>query len=276
MGEGGIQVKHGRSLDIQVISDLHIEFGDPPDISDWGGEILLMCGDIVQLNRLRAPQLNYLTDLFKRYEQVFWIFGNHEWYGSVIQPGIHQAVERLFHERGQRHLRVLENERVTYQGVHFIGATLWASFKGLTLEDTLKAQVTASLKMADFTQIHKFLNETESRLWTPQDSIEAHTESRRFITMNIASTEPCVVLTHHLPTYRLIPDQYLGSPLNPAFANHLEYLMGERVEVWACGHAHARQSVLVKGTRCVVNACGYPGELDNLGIYRPWVLDINL
>jgi UDP-2,3-diacylglucosamine pyrophosphatase LpxH len=92
---------------------------------------------------------------------------------------------------------------------------------------------------------------------------------------------PCIVMTHHLPSLKLIAPQYQGSPLNFAFATPLDDLVS-RAPVCAivCGHSHARASTALGERACpaYLNAAGYPHEGQVDAALRPnnCILDVML
>src|SRR5690606_35262401 len=60
-----------------------------------------------------------------RFDQIFYVPGNHEFYGSDLSLGtmvIQEAIEDW------PEVTILDNRTVTYRGVHFIGSTLWTDF----------------------------------------------------------------------------------------------------------------------------------------------------
>lgn len=78
-----------------------------------------------------------------------------------------------------------------------------------------------------------------------------------------------VVVTHHLPSFMLIPSKYVESPINHAFANDLEsYLSGEwsppmgqpTPKYWIAGHSHGNRELEFNHWKLLLNACGCPDE----------------
>lgn len=59
-----------------------------------------------------------------------------------------------------------------------------------------------------------------------------------FIRENV-SKQPCIVITHHAPSYTCISDEYLGNKLNCCFASHLDDLLKHpNLLGWTYGHTH--------------------------------------
>ena len=69
-------------MKFQCWSDLHLEFGNIKlqDISVTAPNLIL-AGDIVQIQKAHLV-LDFFQFVDEKYEQVFFIYGNHEFYGS--------------------------------------------------------------------------------------------------------------------------------------------------------------------------------------------------
>ena len=51
--------------------------------------------------------------------------------------------------------------------------------------------------------------------------------------------EKCIVITHHVPTLKHYPLEYLASPINQAFATDLdEFIELSAIDYWIYGHHH--------------------------------------
>jgi predicted phosphodiesterase len=66
-----------------------------------------------------------------------------------------------------------------------------------------------------------------------------------------------VVVTHHLPSIQSVSERYKDSDLSACFASNLDYLFGEKVDVWIHGHTHDSLDYTVCGTRVICNPRGY-------------------
>src|SRR5690606_800255 len=96
----------------------------------------------------------------------------------------------------------------------------------------------------------------------PIHSYRLHQDSRAFLARELASRPlPTVVVTHHLPHSRSIPERFKGDPTNAAYASDLSGMVDDgAAALWIHGHMHDSCDYVVGGTRIVSNARGYRDE----------------
>lgn len=100
-----------------------------------------------------------------------------------------------------------------------------------------------------------------------------NTESIEFLKRELLSGD--IVLTHHLPSYRSVPQRYKTSPLNGFFVCDLEGLILERKpSLWVHGHTHDSLDYHLGNTRIVCNPYGYLNHELNSGWVAVKLLDI--
>lgn len=134
-----------------IISDLHLEFGQPfvqrppPD-----ADVLVCAGDL--LTRGIVPSIEWLAANITSSMPVVLTAGNHEYYGTSVQESIREA--RLLRNRHPR-IHFLENEAVDIGDVRFVGATLWTDFR-LNGGDPELAMAAAQSGMNDFRRPDQF------------------------------------------------------------------------------------------------------------------------
>ena len=84
---------------------------------------------------------------------------------------------------------------------------------------------------------------------------------RTWLSSAIASkkeNEIVIVLTHHMPTMKLLEDKYQNDPLRSCYASKDDDLLTQEVAVWICGHGHRSAKLKIPyGPYCVMNARGY-------------------
>jgi len=69
-----------------------------------------------------------------------------------------------------------------------------------------------------------------------------------------------VVLTHHLPTHRMISPKFMGNPLNSCFASSALERLSVKPHCWIFGHSHIRDWKVLEGVLCAINTHGYEAE----------------
>ena len=93
-----------------------------------------------------------------------------------------------------------------------------------------------------------------------------HIESVNYIKDNIAGNT--IVLTHHLPSFKLITDKYKTYRNNTRYASDLESLMTKNVKYWICGHTHCQYETKINETFCKINAYGHSDECNKNNIAK--------
>jgi hypothetical protein len=91
--------------------------------------------------------------------------------------------------------------------------------------------------------------------------------------MVTSARPPDVVVTHHLPTPRLIGPRFAGSPLNCCYASEtLPEALLRVPRLWCCDHSHASNTIDEgegdDASTWALNPVGYPSERELSG-YRP-------
>ena len=260
-------------MKIAYCSDLHLEFWDYPGLgSVEPADVLILAGDCFLANDFKRHPIfdprvlpegsarldravGYVEFLKKRLEvfgRIIMVAGNHEYYGSR-----HHAVDEFMRSLGAIDSRItfLQQESVDIDGVRFIGATMWSDFdKGnpLTMYD-------AKSNMNDFTKI-TFKDGETYRKFSPGDAARIHSAHKRWIFDTAKSSHlPCVVVTHHAPSFESIPEQFWRSSLNGAYASELspEILSAPQIKAWVHGHIHTETSYSIGETTVYANPRGY-------------------
>lgn len=248
---------------IQYASDLHLEFNRSDIVLEPVAPVLVLAGDIG--DPTSAQYRAFLADCARRWEHVVVVAGNHEFYNrkgrhlwrfGLYTPdtvAVRLAACRWAAMEAGANVHFLERESVVIDGVRFLGCTLWSDVSG--------AEEIVGRRMSDYAMIAR----AEGEPLEPADVLTWHQRDRAWLEAEIAGegSAPIVVVTHHLPTYALIAEQFAGSPLNAGFASHLDNaLVRPPVRAWICGHSHQAGRVDVNGVTCVLNPVGYPYPLE--------------
>jgi predicted phosphohydrolase len=184
-----------------------------------------------------------------------YVAGNHEYYKGSIREGLedgHAAAAQF------PNVHFLENESIVIDGLRFLGATLWTDYQ---IEGYRQlAMFNARERMNDHKQIAKQRNPWQR--FVPEMAYRMHQDSRRFIDTALkADPIKTVVVTHHLPHTKSVPERFKGDLLNAAYASDLTEVIEEgRPALWLHGHTHDSCDYEIGATRIVCNPRGYDDE----------------
>ncbi len=247
------------TLTLQVASDLHLEFmrtADFEDILTPSADVLALVGDIgVPTHNLFEEFLSWCA---KRFEQVYFIHGNHELYTQ--DPNLDMTtVIRMMDEICSQFTNViyLNNRIHTYRGVRFIGTTLWSYIP----PEHAKA---VAAKMNDYRYIYK---RPYVRITTDDINTE-FSANKRFLEGAIQEAKQegywPVILTHHMPWMKgTSHPRHDGNVENVAFATDLS-ASKDTIQLWVAGHTHYNCDHSLAGYRLISNQRGYAsGMLDD-------------
>lgn len=256
---------------LHILNDLHLEFARWPrevDLNAIDADVTVLAGDI----GVGLQGITWALSSFRR--PVFYVLGNHEYYGQRLMPELLAAAREKC--RGTQ-VHLLENDAVVIDGVRFLGCTLWTDFALFEEEErNVRAMEVAGMKMGDFRHIIAGRRDGgygKNKLipLTPVMSRERHLALRAWLEGELAKPHdgPTVVVTHHAPSARSLTYQEPSWLLDAVYASNLDHLMGEeRVRLWVHGHTHLAADYEIGGTRVVSNPRGYvPGEM--VGDFKP-------
>lgn len=237
----------------RLLSDLHAEFY-PTTGELWARldlptevpseEILLLAGDIgwpVDVDGSMNPEFTTLLTAFRqRWRHVVLVPGNHEYYPGLEIEQTEAVLQRI---GAATDVHVLQKASLDLGSFRILGCTLWSEMSP---------------------NAYGVLNDRFIKGNTYPEHILRHHDHRTWLTRELAATtQPTIVLTHHLPTFELIHPFYRSQD-NTGYATALDELIvasGKYVKLWACGHTHERAAVTLGGVPLHTNPLGYPGEL---------------
>jgi predicted phosphodiesterase len=243
----------------QLLSDIHLEFGKCKKIPVMA-KYLILAGDIGYPEQKMFKE--FLTDVSKVYEKVFYVSGNHEYYqnwkkGKNIKINTIEEtniiIKKTIEEIGDN-IYFLNNDFYDIDDdVRIVGSTLWTDIKP------------DSYAINDSYQI--YLDSANKTLINDEYIKNLHKENVNFIKTQIdyakEYNKKLVVITHHMPSYQLVLDKYKVErydKYNSHFASDLDYLIKDPIKVWCAGHSHGFNTKNINGIDCYVNAFGYPSE----------------
>lgn len=245
---------------IQFISDLHLEF--------YKQEIILTdfvtpCApNLAILGDLGYPSNDNFTSFLRQasdnYQKIFFISGNHEFYNSIMNETNNEIIRIC---KTFSNVYYLDNdEHVLDDNTVILGTTLWTD-----IPISKRSKVKNSLN--DYLKI--FVQEQHYRTnITPEFTTTLHHTAVKWLENKINKyyNKEIIILTHHLPSFKLIHSKYEGKDINYAFASDLDYLMENNgnIKYWLCGHTHDCMKIKINNCICITNPLGYPGENEHL------------
>lgn len=237
-------------MKIELISDLHIDFysaawkkfvpGDPE-------AILLCAGDIGELIHFEPVQA--LRWLCKRYKEVYYITGNHDYYRSNFFT-IDSLLIQL--ENEIENLTILRTGRICQFGEYkLVGDTGWIPYD------------------SDL-QLHKINDSFMIKGLTPEIHIK-HKAWRDFLWETVDNKT--IIMSHHLPSKQCIAPQFINEPTNKWFMGSIEDIIQDKKPyIVLFGHTHTIMDFQLYDTRLICHPLGYPRE--NPDFKGPLKLDI--
>lgn len=220
--------------DTDYCSDLHLDFyGNHAfellNAIQPTSQTLVIAGD---LSEARNFDIRWAEILSAKYEHIYYVLGNHEWYGLSFMAHLAKGYKLPANW-------TLLNQ--SYAG-HFKGCTLW-------FPDKPEARCQEAT-WSDFRWIKHL---------SPHVYVQ-HEEDKKFL-----FSEPYtpVWVVHHLPFWQSVHNKYEGASSNPFFVGDISR------EMWRCdnppkviihGHTHEEFDYDWGGIRVVCNPFGYPPE----------------
>lgn len=252
---------------IALISDIHNELlrkADSlvPDIQiAQSADILVLAGDIDngEFGAVYAVQQSERLGI-----PVIYVPGNHEFYG--VNPAT--ALRRMQEVTAGTNVNVLHRDAITINQTRFIGATLWTDFT--LLGDDKKGSVInyARERLNDFKEIQAL---------TPETMTEWHRADLDFLNSEMAKpfNGKTVVITHHAPLMRCLPELERRELKSACYANNLDsFIKKYKPSAWLYGHIHWPVKIQEGQTQIANNAAGYPVVSSRVRPYVPMMIEL--
>lgn len=204
------------------------------------GEIVIFAGDFSEYNEQTIWILEVLSEL---YAQVFFVFGNHDYYLATNQ--FENSFDRIkdieLQIKGLSNVVCLKNKAVHYNGYTFAGSTLWYELK------------------TPYDWNYYNVNSMDSKYIVGKQSVyKDHVQDILHVTdenwyKSMENTQIDVMVSHIPP---LNPPFAVYDP-NVLFYTEVDYLLAKH---WVFGHQHLEGTFEQAGTNFYVNDIGYPQE----------------
>lgn len=232
-------------MKIQIISDLHLEFGSS-ELSFEQADVVVLAGDV----NTEIKGIEWIKSKIQD-KPVIYVLGNHEYYKGSYPKTLHKIREAA---EGSN-VFVLEDDFVDIEGIRFHGATLWTDFSifgnpryyGSVCQDA----------MNDYKKIRR--DPSYSRMRSI-DTFKIHQVSRAWLEKSLQQAEGLknIVVTHHAPSLQSSPPHFKEDPLTSAYVSNLEdFILEHQPMYWIHGHIHTPCRYRVGETEVICNPHGY-------------------
>jgi predicted phosphodiesterase len=208
------------------ISDLHLEkrVDFPRHLSFCKNIPLFLAGDIGNVYKSNYKDFLHIASAGSKH--VFLVAGNHEYHTQNTFEEVNYQIEALCSQIGN--ITFLNKKAVQYEGYTVVGATLWTHSPSYGI--------------------------------SPRRALEnkRHRLDVSFIERAMQKQDKVIVVTHHLPSYKLIVPGYAN---NPSFrdilfrwASHSDHLIKPPLQSWICGHTHLALKTSINNVKFFINA----------------------
>jgi len=270
-------------MKIAIASDLHLEFGDLLIKNEDNADVLILGGDILVVEDLRARESANITGeatKSQRYHEfmlrcsfqfphVIYILGNHEHYHGNFSSSTRKLREYFAH---LPNVYILDRETKVIDDVVFIGGTLWSD---MNKSDSLTLFNMRSM-MNDFRVIWYG---NKNRKFGPGDAVDEHLKMKNYISAVVEGKhdQKFVVVGHHAPSRSSIHEMYQNDTImNGGFSSDMDEFILDRpqIRLWTHGHTHHDFDYTIGSTRVVCNPRGYMGYEAQADVWKLKTVDI--
>lgn len=250
------------NINIQFTSDIHLEYyNDNINYKTW----LEPCAPYLAiLGDLGYPSMNNFKKFFdqvsKLYKKVLYVSGNHCYYqckNRQIQTLEDVDINIKAICDSYSNVYFLDNkEHFITDDIVILGTTLW-SYIPAHKEEVLRYYIN------DYVYIYTTIDNVMMKI-TPTNTINAHIDNVIWLSKKLEEykDKKIIILSHHLPSFKLIHKDYEGNEMNSAFATDLDYLMikYDNIKYWLCGHTHKNVYAKINQCECMTNPSGYKSD----------------
>lgn len=251
-----------RGKILQYVSDMHVDRLERPELMNtlkkFSNKItnspnIAICGDVGLPEHDNWKET--MSFFSNNYENVFFVPGNHEYNCSPLYSD----------EKVKKWDSYMLNVLSKYKNIHFMQEKIFnLSSATLIMGCTLWSRL---LKKLD--------KDTDSKIFRKHITRhnEEHDRQVKFIKENTQNNQKIIVLTHYVPTKKLIEEKYKNNykpytdeqGISSFFATDLEALtQNTNIVAWICGHSHSTMNIKINGVYYLMNA---DREFHHIGKY---------
>lgn len=256
---------HHERLNQSRSSDINIFASGKKNIRSF----LALCGDIG--DPFDDKYENFISRHAKRFEHVFILAGNHEYWTKKrtmdeVETQIQLVVSKF------NNVTFMYKNQFLLEDTIILGCTLWspvdkrAAIYSKDFRNIMVADPTAKFgkRMLKFTEIAETHN--TYKMWIEQSLKEIAMQNAKCLDhppgFNPLPTKKVIVLTHHAPSNEMIDKSNYNDDehLPQMYASSCEYMFKAPLIGWISGHTHDCRTILINGIPSISNCYGYPGQ----------------
>lgn len=245
---------------LAVCSDLHLDMNNITmrDIVHAAmlldPDALIIAGDLASGPR---TVYNYLWGTRGTPFSLIYVSGNHDGWGSSVQEL--STMRHRLHQNA-KNVHWLENSSVHLGKVQIHGTTLWHR-KPKKVRGADGREYTPWLMDVEFIERHAA---TVGR---------RNGAAVRFLRKAVKPGD--IVVTHHLPSYLSVSQQYKNDSHNESFVSPQDQLIADlRPALWIHGHTHTPCDYMLHDTRVFCNPYGYERSEPQPSRFRLEVVEV--
>ncbi len=233
-------------MKVQVMSDLHLEFGGSSiigKIASVDSDVIVLAGDTHVGNEKLMNSVNSIFDAAKK--PIVLIAGNHEYYGYT--KSVEDEKFKTLFDNPDIHL--LNNDTCIIDDIMFIGSTGWWTEP----EDLIK-NGSIFRRLNDFNLIKDIFDNDFGITWGK--------ECKSFFEQSLKNNKgkKMVCISHHGPTSLSIPSKYQTELMNVFYSNNWnDMILDYQPNLWVHGHTHDSLTYTLGKTNVICNPRGYSG-----------------
>lgn len=272
---------------LQYVSDIHLErkISYPKLVRKENNLALL--GDIG--DPFKDNYTDFLSYASDRWENVFLLAGNHEyWQAKYNYYDVNEKINDVV-VKFDNVLFLNNTSSSLLPNYIILGTTLWShilSFSSLSFSPSSSASLSSynlkkplmgddlKINLVDktFNELHfQSVNWLKSQIFDykqKQENLKYKQKEIKGQNLNYKQAnnkekvkekeeKQIVVLTHYLPSYKLIIEKYrygFYSKYHDRFASDLDEIIQPPISYWLCGHSHCILETQINGIYCGINS----------------------
>ena len=244
---------------LRIVSDIHCDVNIHHKTEyDYKDDFVICCGDI------SGDRFSTEEWVKRNIRKGIFIGGNHLGYNEVTNDendSLTLSIKYLQEKFNKPPIYFLENQSVLIQDIVFIGCILFTDFN-LYNNPTFCKEVTSAY-LNDYNYVKIIKNGKIKRI-TPSEQVYLHNKSVQYI-RNVCKKNQdrkIVIITHHAPSIKSLPDKYKNIVTSAGYASNLEKLIQQfdNIKLWCHGHTHDNCDYTLHNTRIICNPRGYYEE----------------